>query len=128
MFLGGTPLPLPLVSAVLEALALLKQAKGRFQRRLAGNADFVKTGLRVAGCVLPEYPGPVISLTPASAADAAQLRRRLLQAGIYPSFIKYHGGPRDGYFRFVISSEHKRKQLRCLVKALTSWPGLAYAA
>jgi hypothetical protein len=33
--------------------------------------------------------------------------------------VKYPGGPSEGYFRFVISSEHTRRQLDTLVKVLS---------
>jgi hypothetical protein len=46
------------------------------------------------------------------------LHQALLAAGIYPPFIKYPGGPASGYFRFVISSEHGRRQLDDLTKVL----------
>jgi len=120
IFSGSTPLPLPLVSAGLEAVAVLKGAKGKLQQRLTRNADFVKNGLRVAGYTVPDYPGPIISLTANTARAAARLKGSLLDAGIYPSFIKYHGGPKNGYFRFAISSEHTTEQLRTLLDALTS--------
>jgi hypothetical protein len=47
----------------------------------------------------------------------AALNRVLLAAGIFPSFINYHG-PTEGYFRFVISSEHTQRQLDQLVGVL----------
>jgi 7-keto-8-aminopelargonate synthetase-like enzyme len=46
------------------------------------------------------------------------LKRDLVAAGIYPPFIKYPGGPPNGYFRFVISSEHTRSQLDNLLEVL----------
>jgi hypothetical protein len=46
------------------------------------------------------------------------LQRALFAAGIFPPFIKYPGGPPNGYFRFVISSEHTRPQLDALLKVL----------
>jgi 8-amino-7-oxononanoate synthase len=120
IFSGSTPLPLPLVSAALEAVAVFKRAKGGLRLRLTRNADFVKKSLRAAGYAMPEYPGPIISLAANNARAAVRLKRNLLDAGIYPSFIKYHDGPKDGYFRFVISSEHTAKQVQALVQALTS--------
>jgi 7-keto-8-aminopelargonate synthetase-like enzyme len=117
MFVGSTPLPLPLANAALEAVRILKADKG-LRRRLAQNAAYVKAALRKAGLPLAETPGPIVPLFPRRASEAARLNRALLAAGIYPPFIKYPGGPPSGYFRFVISSEHSRPQLDALVKVL----------
>jgi 7-keto-8-aminopelargonate synthetase-like enzyme len=50
--------------------------------------------------------------------EAALLKRRLLEAGIYPPFIKYPGRPAQGFFRFVLSSEHSQRQLDRLIAVL----------
>jgi len=49
----------------------------------------------------------------------AALRKRLLKHRVYPSFIRYPGGPRNGFFRFAISSEHRPDQLDALIAALS---------
>jgi hypothetical protein len=59
-------------------------------------------------------------LTHQSKAEIAGMTRRLLAAGIFPPLLKYPGGPVNGYLRFVISSEHSRKQLDNLIGALVS--------
>jgi len=116
MFIGSTPLPLPLMHAAAVSVKLVEDTPS-FRRRLHRNAEFVKTALRHAGLELPEAPGPVIPLVLPTARQNAALRRALLAAGIFPSFINYHG-PNDGYFRFVISSEHSQRQLEQLVGVL----------
>jgi 7-keto-8-aminopelargonate synthetase-like enzyme len=121
MFVGSTPLPLPVAQAALTGVRILKSDRS-LRRRLAANATYVKTALRVAGLALAETPGPIIPLSPGRPSEAARLQRALLAANIYPPFIKYPGGPRNGYFRFVISSEHSRAQLDRLIKALRPTP------
>jgi 7-keto-8-aminopelargonate synthetase-like enzyme len=116
MFIGGTPLPLPLMHAATVSVKLVENNPS-FRRRLHRNADFVKNALRRAGLKLPETPGPVIPLVLPTTRQNAALRRALLAAGIFPSFINYHG-PTEGYFRFVISSEHTQRQLNQLVGVL----------
>ena len=118
MFSGSTPAPLPLVAAACRALKLLRDSS--FRQRLNANASFVKTRLRKAGFALPENPGPIIPIAPRDGAHAAALRKALLAHGVFPSFIKYPGGPADGYYRFVISSEHSHGQLENLAQALES--------
>jgi 7-keto-8-aminopelargonate synthetase-like enzyme len=117
MFVGSTPLPLPLANAALEGVRLLKAHKG-WRARLFENAAYVKNALRAAGLAIPEAPGPIVRVVPKRASDAKRLQRALLNAGVHPPFIRYPGGPASGYFRFVICSEHTRSQLDALIKAL----------
>jgi 8-amino-7-oxononanoate synthase len=117
MFTGSTPLPLPLACAALEGVRTLKANPG-LRRRLNENAAYVRAAARKAGLPLAETPGPIVPVHPQRSHEAARMHRDLLAAGIFPPFIKYPGGPRSGYFRFVISSEHSRLQLDALVKVL----------
>jgi 7-keto-8-aminopelargonate synthetase-like enzyme len=117
MFIGSTPLPLPLANAALAGVRILKVDAG-LRRRLTGNAAYVKTALRKAGLAIAETPGPIVRLLPRRRSDAARLQRALLAAGIFPPFIKYPGGPPGGSFRFVISSEHTRAQLDSLLRVV----------
>ena len=117
IFVGSTPLPLPLAHAALAGVRILKANAG-LRRRLLGNVAHVKTSLREAGLPLAETPGPIVLLLPRRASEATRLQRALLAARIYPPFIKYPGGPPHGYFRFAISSEHSRPQLDALLKVL----------
>jgi 7-keto-8-aminopelargonate synthetase-like enzyme len=119
LFTGNTPLPLPLAAAALTSLELVR-SNPAFRRRLASNAGFVKAALREAGFPVNDGPGPIISLLPHDAHQTVRLRRALLAAGIYPPFINYPSGLTEGYFRFVISSEHTSEQLQTLAKALKS--------
>jgi 8-amino-7-oxononanoate synthase len=120
MFVGSTPLPLPLANAALAGVRILKAHKG-WRAKLLENASYVKTALRAAGLPIPEAPGPIVRVLPERPSEVARLQRALLAAGVFPSFIKYPGGPASGYFRFVISSEHTRPQLDALIKVLRSY-------
>jgi len=117
MFVGSTPLPLPLASAALAGIRILK-TDGSLQRRLINNAAYVKTALREAGMALADKPGPIVPLRPRRGNQALTIKRALITAGIFPPFLKYPGGPPKGYFRFVISSEHDRPQLNRLISVL----------
>jgi 7-keto-8-aminopelargonate synthetase-like enzyme len=118
MFVGNTPLPLPLASAAIKSIAILKSDK-KLRARLAQNTAWLKGELKRHGLPVMETPSPIFALVPQSAKEAERVKKRLLTRGIYPPFIKYPGGPESGYFRFAISSEHTAKQLDNLVKALT---------
>jgi len=117
MFVGGTPLPLPLANAALVGIRILKSDPG-FRQRLLRNAAYVKSSLREAGLPLAETPGPIVPLMPRRPSETDRLNRALLAARILRPFIKYPGGPPNGYFRFVISSEHTWPQLDALLSVL----------
>jgi 7-keto-8-aminopelargonate synthetase-like enzyme len=117
IFVGNTPLPLPLANAAVESLRVVK-ADRRMRARLRQNIFRVRTRLPDGSHSLADSPGPIIAWTPRSASGADMLRRRLLAKGIHPPFIRYPGAPRGGFFRFAISSEHSRAQLDDLAEVL----------
>ena len=80
--------------------------------KLAGQ---VKERLRQAGFPLSDHPGPIIPVIPKNPRETNRWKRALLAADILPPFIHYLGGPADGYFRFVLASEHTAEQLDNLV-------------
>lgn len=118
VFVGSTPMPLPLANAATEALAVLSDGKS-LRARLDENSNCVKAALREAGLNLPANPGPIIPLHFCKTREIARLKRVLLEAKILPPLINYPGAPAGGYFRFVISSEHTKAQLLGLIRALT---------
>jgi 7-keto-8-aminopelargonate synthetase-like enzyme len=118
LFIGSTPLPLPLASAAVTSVRILRTDK-LLRRRLIQNTVYVKSALRKAGFDIPDTPVPIIPLVLAGEREIMALKRQLLAGGIHPPFLKYPGSPANGYFRFVISSEHSRAQLDNLVDVLT---------
>ena len=123
VFVGSTPLPLPLANAALTALGLYAR-QSDLHKRLDQNAARVKSALRAAGVVFPEGPGPIIQILLPEKKTAGRLRRALLAAGIYPPLIHYPGSPPNGSFRFMISSEHTRQQLDALTEVLVRVLGI----
>lgn len=117
MFVGNTPLPLPLANAAITAVAILTKDKG-LRSRLNKNVQHVRKRLREAGYSLPDSMSPILAIAPETAEQADQIKVRCLKQKVFPSFIKYPGGPENGYFRFVISSEHSPQQLDALVASL----------
>ena len=116
-FAGGTPVPPPLAGAALRSLELLRASAAR-RHRLAANTRFIKGRLADTGLPSAQTPGPLVELVPNDSAAAARLKKRLLAAQIFPSLIRYPGGPAGGYFRFAISSEHRRTELTALADVL----------
>jgi 7-keto-8-aminopelargonate synthetase-like enzyme len=105
IFSGQTPLPLPLVNACLEAMDLLKP-RSPLRKRLQENVNYMGAST------------PVIQITHASPS----FKRKLLENKIFPTWIRYPGGPSKGYFRFAISSEHTKAQLDNLRDILSHAP------
>jgi 7-keto-8-aminopelargonate synthetase-like enzyme len=118
MFLGSTPLPLPLANAAMTSVHILKRDRS-LRARLVANTNFVKSALHGAGKLSEVTPGPIVPIIPGSAREVTEIRRRLLATDIFPPFVKYAIGPANGYFRFVISSEHHKDQLKGVVEVLT---------
>jgi 7-keto-8-aminopelargonate synthetase-like enzyme len=122
-FASTTPPPPAAAAAALKALHLLEADSG-FRDRLRARvrdvrAACVAAGLAVADADLSLGQSPIVGIVPRSRAESEQMRRRLVAAGIFPSLIRYPGGPPDGLFRFGLSSEHSREQIRTLMDALT---------
>lgn len=120
LFIGSTPLPLPLAYAVIESVRLLKTQKS-FRARLEANANHIKAKLRELGFPIENFPGPIVPVHRKTAKANKELKAALLRAKILPPLIHYPGSPAGGYFRFVISSEHTKLQLDNLARTLASF-------
>lgn len=118
IFIGSTPLPLPLAAAALESVAIQREKGGELRQRLNRNVLHLRECLRQRGVSVPDNPGPIVSLVPKQSADAAAVSKWLRNAGIHPPFLNYPGGPKHGQFRFAISSEHTLAQLERLAGVL----------
>jgi 7-keto-8-aminopelargonate synthetase-like enzyme len=118
LLIGSTPMPLPVAGAACQAVRTLR-SKPSYRRRLFANAEYVRS--RLVACAFPwsKALGPIVAVHPRHEEEASRLKAALLSARIYPPLVKYPGGPSEGYFRFVISSEHTRRQLDTLVKVLS---------
>src|SRR5258708_8974942 len=69
LFIGSTPLPLPLASAAMKSMAVLKSGRP-FRARLVRNARYVPGKLRAGGVALPEKPRPVNPVGPPHTKEA----------------------------------------------------------
>lgn len=117
IFIGNTPLPLPLAAAALKSVQLLRRDP-TLRARLIANTACLKTVLRMAEFPVVDNASPLVALVPRDAQHAARTERALLRAGIFPPLIRYLDGPPDGYFRFALSSEHTPAQLDRLAEVL----------
>jgi len=123
LFIGSTPLPLPIANAACKAVEVLSRDPS-MRRRLFANGELVRKAIDGFPGTESHTPGPILAVYPKNAAQTFGLERALLAAGIFPPLVRYPGGPPAGYFRFVISSEHTAKQLGALTGVLNSQANL----
>jgi 8-amino-7-oxononanoate synthase len=123
IFVGSTPLPPPLAAGALGAIRLV-QSDRTLRQRLQHNSAYLKAKLRAAGFPVADFPGPIVPARLKSIAANNKLNAALRREKILPPFVKYPGGPDQGYFRFVICSEHTRRQLDGLAGALAPFAKL----
>jgi 8-amino-7-oxononanoate synthase len=117
LFTGNTPLPPLLASAAIASIQLLKTDPS-LRRRLRSNTTQLRTALAAEGWPVEMSGSPVLALIPSSDEEAGKLRRRLLRAGILPTFIRYPGGPDGGFLRLAVSSEHSTQEVHLLGHSL----------
>ena len=119
-FAGGTPMPVSVASAALAGLRIAFDDRGR-RKRLSHNIQWLKSRiLKVCGERIPAAgtPGPMLTVVPVNRRAGQAFRRRLLQEGVFPSWIRYPGGPEAGMFRFALSSQHRASEVASLWAAL----------
>ena len=119
LFSGGSPPGLPYVGAALRSLEILQREGRALRSKLAANTHVVRGSLDLPcpSDVLP--PGPTLAIAPKNDAQQRRLTKALLEAGIYPSLIRYAGGPSAQFFRLSISSAHTQNELKLLTSALS---------
>jgi 7-keto-8-aminopelargonate synthetase-like enzyme len=119
VFVGNTPLPPALAAAALAALHLVRSRPG-MRTRLRHNIQYLRQRIRQGGVPLEDEPGPILGIRPRRAESRAKIDRALLEREILPPFMQYPGGAEDGFYRFAVSSEHRRVHLRAVAEALLS--------
>jgi 7-keto-8-aminopelargonate synthetase-like enzyme len=105
---GATPFPLSHAAGCIAAAGVLKEA---------GSRVALRENLRRLGI---ESDVPIHARFSVDENEQLALVKALLARGIFPTSIRYHNGPPQGFLRFAISSEHSRAQLDALADALQS--------
>jgi 7-keto-8-aminopelargonate synthetase-like enzyme len=96
-------------------LRALKLANSKRRKKLFANITLF---CELVGRSTSSIMGPIFAFHPGSREEAEHLRNELLAAGIYPPFIQYPGGPKEGYFRFAFSAEHSKAQIIQLAQVI----------
>jgi len=121
-YAGSTPLPLAAPAGVLESIQVFEDEPGRLAR-LQMNMRSFHDALKPHAFLSNSPHTPVTRWTPDSPSHVQDMTRRLLRAGIFPSFIRYPVGPSAGYFRFAINSEHQAAEFQRLAECLQPGTG-----
>lgn len=114
---ASTPLA-PAFAAVAPSAAEWMTRHGVLaRRRLAAHTARLARWIPDVG---DNHAGPVFLLAPLSTTAREGLRRALLQAEIFPSFIRYPGVPGDGAFRFAMSTSHTAGDIDTLGRTIAN--------
>jgi 8-amino-7-oxononanoate synthase len=116
-FVGTTSMPLTVAAGIRAAADVLGREPARAER--------LRANTRRLHALLPEHPElsnhpdtPVTSVIPATPRRREAMRRALLEAKIFPSFIQYLSGPASGFLRLAMTSEHSSEDVERLALAL----------
>lgn len=123
VYIGSSAFPLPLCKAAIKSLEIIRN-NPQIILNLQKRSLTFKKRLNEIGFNLNISPTPVIGLSFRDENKNQLLKNILIENKIYPSFIKYFNGPKNGYFRFALSSEHSDEQIEKLYFCLKKFKRL----
>lgn len=109
--------PLAVAAAFTGAVGRLRRLPGRV-RRLQSLAARFSDALPARPEVLGDRRTPVTAIHPADAAQARRLDEALRAAGFVPPWIRYPGGPSDGFFRVALRATLTADEVDRLARAI----------
>lgn len=118
-FVGSTSLALPLAAAAIESVSYLLSHRDTI-KALQERSLALKKRFKDIGFSMPETPTPIFSITHSDVQRNQQLRRLLIDSGIYPPFINYPGAPPGGHFRFILTGSTTEDQEKLLFETIAS--------
>ena len=116
-YLGSSAPPLAIAAAITAAVVRVDKLPGRV-RRLQELARRFSNALPSRPEILNDSRTPVTAIHPRDAAQAQRLTEALTQAGFVPPWIRYPGGPGNGFFRIALKATHSRSQMDRLSRAI----------
>jgi len=118
LFQGNTPPAPSSAAAALGSVGVMARDGATLRERLGRNMATIPERLRGWNSGGIVGPGPMFAVAPTTRGAAERLRRKLLEAGIFPPLIRYPNGPAAQYFRLAVSSAHTAAQVRDLSSVL----------
>ena len=116
-YLGSSAPPLAIAAAIAAAVVRVDKLPGRV-RRLQELARRFSNALPSRPEILNDSRTPVTAIHPRDAAQAQRLTEALTQAGFVPPWIRYPGGPGNGFFRIALKATHSRSQIDRLSRVI----------
>ena len=117
VYIGSSAYPLPLCKASIKSLQILKDNPQMILNLQKRSLSFKKE-LNAIGFNVNISQIPVVGINFQDKNKNQNLINILIENKIYPSFIKYFNSPKNGYFRFALSSEHSEEQIKKLLFCL----------
>jgi 7-keto-8-aminopelargonate synthetase-like enzyme len=116
-YLGTTPIPPALARAARTALAIHDEDPRRLAAYLERVRGFRARLARLGLCAV-EPALPVVAVALPSREGMQGLYDALYAQGLLAPFIRYHGGPPEGFFRIVVNAAHTPEDLDALASAI----------
>ncbi len=116
IFRGSSAMPPPQAAAATASLRLLR-SHPQWSSELNAKAERFKNRLLEQGIPVTAAPTPVIILS-GETIRSSELLKILDEAGIYSSYIRYPGGPDEGFFRFALNRMHSDEMIEKLLAAI----------
>ena len=121
-YLATTPVPPALAEAARVALDVAFGSPERLGR-LRANIALMRSGLERLGMPTPREELPVFAFQRGDAESMRALESRLRGEGVLAPYIRYPGGPPEGFFRLVVNAAHSLEQIERLVELLERHAG-----
>lgn len=121
-YLGTTPVPPAIAEAARVALEIAFGSPERIGR-LRANIALMRSGLERLGMPTPREELPVFAFQRGDAQAMKSLEALLRDAGVLAPYIRYPGGPPEGFFRIVVNAAHSLGQIERLIELLERHAG-----
>lgn len=117
LHVGSTALPPSTVAATIAALKIIRDEPERHEALMRA-IGCAQESLREFVAQFPPYPLPVFCIRGRSESQLEQISNTLLDRGFQIPFIRYPGGPKEGYLRGSVTALHTADQITDLARAL----------
>lgn len=123
-YLATTPVPPAIAEAARVALDVAFGSPERLGR-LRANIALMRSGLERLGMPTPREELPVFAFQLGDAETMRTLEASLRDAGVLAPYIRYPGGPPEGFFRIAVNAAHSLGQIERLIELLERHAGAA---
>lgn len=116
-YVGSTPLPAAIASAAIASIDIVSN-NSDLRKSLNRNTKLLKSGLSSLGISIEDSPAPIAMFVLGTRDYNRKIHRKLLEKKILVPYNFYPGGPKDGFFRMVVTARHSPDQIRRVLETL----------